>query len=170
MSPTQMITQPKPLAKSWNILLPILNFYSVSFYYEQSPLFNIQLWNFPCDVSSIVFDSHIRLALHIYRPQRSWGKVIFSQASVILFTGGGCLVLGGGLLPGGVTDPGGSALGGVCSWGWGLVPGVPGGDPSPPGQLLLRAVRILLECILVIYVVAGLAFKSLAQTLGVDLC
>ena len=24
-----------------------------------------------------------------YRPQRSWGKVIFSQASVILFTGGG---------------------------------------------------------------------------------
>ena len=29
---------------------------------------------------------------HIYCPQRSWGKVIFSQASVILFTGGGvCL-------------------------------------------------------------------------------
>ena len=26
---------------------------------------------------------------HFYRPQRSWGKVIFSQASVILFTGGG---------------------------------------------------------------------------------
>ena len=26
---------------------------------------------------------------HYYRPQRSWGKVIFSQASVILFTGGG---------------------------------------------------------------------------------
>ena len=26
-----------------------------------------------------------------YRPQRSWGKVIFSQASVILFMGGGCL-------------------------------------------------------------------------------
>ena len=33
---------------------------------------------------------------HIYRPQRSWGKVIFSQASVILLTGEvGCLVLGG---------------------------------------------------------------------------
>ena len=26
---------------------------------------------------------------HLYRPQRSCGKVIFSQASVILFTGGG---------------------------------------------------------------------------------
>ena len=40
--------------------------------------------------------------------------------------GGGCLVLGGCLVPGG---------------------GVPSGDP--PGRLLLRAVRILLECILV---------------------
>ena len=28
---------------------------------------------------------------NIYHPQRSWGKVIFSQASVILFTGGVCL-------------------------------------------------------------------------------
>ena len=26
-----------------------------------------------------------------YRPQRSWGKVMFLQASVILLTGGGCL-------------------------------------------------------------------------------
>ena len=26
-----------------------------------------------------------------YRPQRSWGKAIFSQASVILLTGGECL-------------------------------------------------------------------------------
>ena len=146
-----------PLAKSWNILLPIFNFYSVSFYYEQSSLFNIQLWNFPCDVSSIVLDSHIRLALHIYRPQRSWGKVIFSQASVILFTGGGVPGPGGGSSPRGVPDPGG-----VCSWGWGLVPGGAWWRPLPPGQLLLRAVRILLGCILVIYVVAGLAFKSLA--------
>ena len=53
-----------------------------------------------------------------YRPQRSWGKVIFSQASVILLTGEG----------------------GVCS----LV-------ETPPGRLLLRAVRILLECILVYF-------------------
>ena len=28
---------------------------------------------------------------HYYRPQRSWGKVMFLQASVILLTGGGCL-------------------------------------------------------------------------------
>ena len=46
-----------------------------------------------------------------YRPQRSWGKVIFPQASVILSTGG-------------------AWSRGVCSWGgclvWGVVPG-PGG-------------------------------------------
>ena len=28
---------------------------------------------------------------HLYRPQRSCGKVMFSQASVIMFTGGGCM-------------------------------------------------------------------------------
>ena len=39
-----------------------------------------------------------------YRPQRSWGKVIFSQASVILLTGG-MSALGG--VPGG--DPPGTA-------------------------------------------------------------
>ena len=71
------------------------------------------------------------MKLYFYRPQRSWGKVIFSQASVILSAGG-------------VPGPGG------CAWSGG-VPGpggmVPGGNP--PGRLLLRAVRILLECILV---------------------
>ena len=52
----------------------------------------------------------------------------------------GCLVLG-------VPGPGGVPGGGVWSQ-WVPGPrGVPGGDP--PGQLLLRAVRILLECILV---------------------
>ena len=34
--------------------------------------------------------------LYFYRPHRSWGKVIFSQASVILSTGGACVVAGGG--------------------------------------------------------------------------
>ena len=54
-----------------------------------------------------------------------WGKVIFLHLFVILFMGG-CLL----------------------SRGWGASSGgVPGGDP--PGRLLLRAVRILLECILV---------------------
>ena len=72
-----------------------------------------------------------------------WSKVIFLHLFVILFTVEG-LVRGGGLL-----------LGGACSRG---VPALDGGMPAPgggawwrpPGQLLLRAVRILLECILVI--------------------
>ena len=54
-----------------------------------------------------------------YHPQRSWGKVIFSQLSVILSTGG--------LLPGG-----------ACSRGW-LLPGVPGpGDAWSGGCLVGR--------------------------------
>ena len=86
-----------------------------------------------------------------YRPQRSWGKVIFSQASVILSTGGGgipaciaggipaCLAAGGvcaipvciaGGIPvclaaGGVCYPSiPCSRGGACSWG---VPGLGGG-------------------------------------------
>ena len=53
----------------------------------------------------------------------------------------GVIGAGGGLLPGGVPGPEG-----VFSRG-GLVPG--GAWWRPPGRLLLRAVRILLECILV---------------------
>ena len=65
-----------------------------------------------------------------------WGKVIFLDLSVILFTGG---------MPG----PGGA-------WSWG-VPAprgwlLRGGLQPPPGRLLLRTVRILLECILVVSV------------------
>ena len=75
---------------------------------------------------------------------------------MILSTGGGCLVPGEGvpgprgdawsqgrgcLVPGGVVPVGLVLVGGAWSQ------GVPGGDP--PGRLLLRAVRILLECILV---------------------
>ena len=59
-----------------------------------------------------------------------WGKVICLQVSVHR----GVLVLG-------VPTPGGACSGGL------LLRGVPGGDP--PGQLPLRAVHILLECILV---------------------
>ena len=72
--------------------------------------------------------------LYFYRPERSWGKVIFSQASVILSTARR-----------GEPGPGG----GAWSWGEGVCSRgvVPGGDPL--GRLLLRAVRILLECILV---------------------
>ena len=80
-----------------------------------------------------------------------WSKVIFSQAvcvSRILSTngyvpgpGGWCLVLGGVPGPGGtwfrgcVPGPGGCLVGGVVE--------------TSLGRLLLRAVRILLECILV---------------------
>ena len=67
-----------------------------------------------------------------YRPQRSWGKVISLQASVILSTGG-CLLLGG-LVPGGALS-GGAWSSGVCSQG---VPGLGGacsrgGVPGPGG-------------------------------------
>ena len=55
-----------------------------------------------------------------YRPQRSWGKVISSQASVILLTGG-------------VLPPGGCFLhGGTSSQGCVLPPGGAGGDNHPP--------------------------------------
>ena len=74
-----------------------------------------------------------RQFIYNYRPQRSWGKVIFSQASVILLPPGS----GGGVLPPGV----GSSSRGGCF--------LLGGGDTPLGLLLLRAVRILLECILV---------------------
>ena len=45
---------------------------------------------------------------HFYRPQRSWGKVILSQASVILLTGGRAWLLGGGW------------VGGMCGCSWGV--------------------------------------------------
>ena len=100
--------------------------------------------------------------------KRSCGKVMFLQVSVILFTGGACSRGGACSQSGGVSAPGGRGvwsggvpahggcllggcllLGGVCSGGGASGPGgVPGGDPP---RLLLRAVRILLECILVYY-------------------
>ena len=45
--------------------------------------------------------SDTRRQAHIYRPQRSWGRVIFSQACVILFTGGG----GSGSVHAGIPPP-----------------------------------------------------------------
>ena len=81
--------------------------------------------------------------------------------SVILFTGGWYTSMYCRWYPsmpcsrGGVCYPSmPCSRGGACSW-RGLLPGVPGGDP--PGQLLLRAVRILLECILVCLYVCFLA-------------
>ena len=81
----------------------------------------------------------MRERTYLYRPQRSWGKVIFSQASVILLMGG-CLLWRGSAPKEGVWSQGGVVLGGagpggVWSWG-GLVRGVsaPGGAWwIPPG-------------------------------------
>ena len=59
---------------------------------------------------------------------------------------GGVPALGGGfLLPGG---------GGACSWGC-------GGDPLASRRLLLRTVRILLECILVLIIILVLCDRLL---------
>ena len=67
---------------------------------------------------------HTNLLIHnIYRPQRSWGKVIFSQASVILLTGG-CFLWGVAssrgrcFLPEGCFLPAGALLGGGGGGGW----------------------------------------------------
>ena len=87
--------------------------------------------------------------LSCYRPQRSWGKVIFSQASVILSTGGrawllvggvhscqgsmlgcwgacvvarACMVVGGMCGCGGhLLLPGACVVAGGCAWLWGHV-------------------------------------------------
>ena len=95
---------------------------------------------------------HILLECFLVTARKgSCGKVMFLQVSVILFRGGwswGVPGRGDGLVPGGcllwrgVPAPGGSGLG---AW-WRPPP-----ETRPPGRLLLRAVRILLECILVCF-------------------
>ena len=65
---------------------------------------------------------------------------IFTGVCDSVHRGAGCMVPEG--MPG---------LGGAWSRGGSRSRG-PGGDTPPPGQLLLRAYRILLECILVINV------------------
>ena len=71
-----------------------------------------------------------------------WDKVIFSEACVK-----NSVHRGGAWSPGGVPGPGGWGVPGPGGWG---VPGPGGGVcADPPRWLLLRAVRILLECILV---------------------
>ena len=85
--------------------------------------------------------------LYYYRPQRSWGKVIFffqKRVSRILSTGGGgACVVGGHVWQGGVHGRGACVAGGHV---W---------HACPPWQILRdtvneRAVYILLECILVL--------------------
>ena len=108
------------------------------------------------------------------RPQRSWGKVMFSHVCVILFTGGllsqhalqvvsqhALQQVSRGVISKHVLQvvsqhASHQVSRGVCCRG-GLLGGSPSGGllpggclvETPPRQLLLRAVRILLECILV---------------------
>ena len=76
--------------------------------------------------------------LNFYRPQRSWGKVMFSQACVILFTRGVSASVHAGIPPPlGADTP------------------TPGADTPLPQSMLgdtvnARAVLILLECNLVL--------------------
>ena len=126
------------------------------------------------DLHSLLYTSNARRENLIFifsTRKRSLGQGNMFTA-VFLSTGGGCLLPGGGGLvwsrggawsgevpgPGGagpgVPGPGRPGLGrpgpggeGYLVWRWVWSWGVPGGDP--PGQLLLRVVRILLECILV---------------------
>ena len=75
------------------------------------------------------------VARDFYRPQCSCGKIIFSQASVILSTGGRIPACTGADTPPGQT--------------------LPGQTPHPPGQTsrrrpLQRTIRILHECFLVL--------------------
>ena len=85
------------------------------------------------------------ICLNIFTARKVWGKVTFSQACVIPSVHGE----GGGLHPEGVSGSRGSESRRVC------LQGV-GGLGRPPSHWILqdmvneRAVRILLECILVI--------------------
>ena len=104
-----------------------------------------------------VWRSKINWRPHFYRPQRSWGKIMFLHVSLILFMEGGSAPLHAGIQPLGPeagTPPDQAPLG----------PGTPQSRPHPlrtrgrhpSAQCMLgdtgnkRAVRILLECILVL--------------------
>ena len=92
----------------------------------------------------IRFGEPIHMTAIYYRPQTKFAKVMFLHMSLshsVHKGGGGVWSLP---LEGGVPAPGcACSRGGACSR------GVPGRDPP---QLLLREVRILLECILVLVV------------------
>ena len=120
-----------------------------------------------------IISVNFQVFLHYYRPQRSWGKVMFLQASVILLTGGVCLSAcwdttttpplkqtpprraytphGADIPPG--ADPPDQA---PPSW-----------EQTPPPQSMLgdtvnaRAVRILLECNLVYKVTSELFWRKI---------
>ena len=116
-----------------------------------------------CTISCLISE---RFSPFCYRPQRSWGKVIFSEACVKnsvhsggvhgrgggghvrwLCGGGACVVVGEHAWQGCVL---GGMHGGGHVWQGACIPRMP-----PPGHheirsVNARAVRILLECILVL--------------------
>ena len=116
-----------------------------------------------------------------YRPQRSWGKVMFLQASVILLTGGGVSASVHAGIPPGADTP----LGADTPWEQTLQEQTPPGSRHPPGAdtpqsrhtplhsilgdtVNARPMRIPLECNLVYFVVRfTTGFKTIHP--GMDL-
>ena len=103
------------------------------------------------ETQSSWLDTWLNTCLHApfqwtcYRPQRSWGKVMFSQACVILFTGGVSASVHAGIPP---------PLGADTSRADTPWEQTPPREQTPPSMLgdtvNTRAVRILLECNLVL--------------------
>ena len=89
----------------------ILILRSISIYKELQTPTNLFLASLAVADLLITLTLPLYAVSYFYRPQRSWGKVILSQASVILSTGGGvcCLGVCSGGMPGprGVSAPGG---------------------------------------------------------------
>ena len=84
-----------------------------------------------------------------YRPQRSWGKVIFLEACVKNSVRRGAFVAGGRAWQG-ACMAGGCAWQGACMAGRGMHAGGCDWQGERAGHTVNeRAVRILLECILV---------------------
>ena len=98
-----------------------------------------------------------------YLPQRSWGKVMSSQACVILFKGGVSASVHAGIPPPEQTPPGADSPGADT----------PPGADIPPTQSMMgdtvnaRAVRILLECNLVPF---KILFLSISLSLVEFIC
>ena len=118
---------------------------------------SLEVWrNFSIDITTYMH-SEFTEKIHLLPPANEvWGKVIFLHLfvchsvhrGVCLLRGDVCFLLGGASSQGVLPPEGVLPPAGVCF--------LPGGASSrgclvetPPGRLLLRAVRILLKCILV---------------------
>ena len=85
-------------------------------------LYSVDKTNLKCTLIAISFKNAniVLIFLYFYRKQGSWGKVILSHGSVILFTGEGVPTTGGALVLGGVPALRGVwSGGGTCSRGSG---------------------------------------------------